>query len=169
MELPKHETVLKCVAYGLFLVILFILQAMVFPRLAIHGIKPLIIPTAVIGVAMFEGGTKGGIFGLFAGMLCDISMNDPTIVFTLLLTAAGLIMGMLTQYVLTRGFPSFLFTSALLLLISAFVQLFSTLVYGRAGIHQLIFPMLWQTLYSIVFVIPVYYTVRRLSRRSSSR
>jgi rod shape-determining protein MreD len=166
VDFPKHESVLKFIAYGLFLIILFILQAMVFPRLAIGGIKPLIIPIAVIGVSMFEGGARGCVFGLFAGLLCDISLDSPTIAFTLLLTAAGIIMSMLTQYVMTRGFPSFLFSSVILLMLSSFAQVCSLIVYGYAGMGQLISPILKQTLYSMAFTIPVYYTIRRLSRRS---
>jgi hypothetical protein len=66
---------------------------MVFTYIPIDGIIPVLLPTAVVGIATFEGSSRGGGYGLLAGMLCDVSFNQPVIVMTVVLTLVGLSSG----------------------------------------------------------------------------
>lgn len=162
---PKRDFIVKLLFRILLLLSVYILQAMVFPYLPLWGVKPLLLPMVVVGVALFEGSRTGGIFGIFAGMLCDISYNQPTVMFTIVLTGVGLLVGFLSDTVLTRGFPSFLLCCVLALFASAFFQVFNLLFYNMVTMDAVLNTILYQTLYSIFFALPMYYAVRATSRR----
>lgn len=155
----------RLAAHTLILLLLFVLQGMVFSRLRIVGIAPLILPVSVVGVALFEGPTWGGGFGIAAGLLSDLSSTDTLVFFTVLMLIFGIFIGLMGEYVLARGFPSFLICSVLALLITAFLQMFGFLVFAGVPAVALIQVALGQSLYSAVFILPIYYLSRILSRR----
>ena len=151
---------MKLVIIVPFLLLTYILQAAVFSRVLIFGAKPLLLPIAVSAVALFEGSVKGGIFGIFAGILCDISFNQPAVEFTLILTILGLAIGFLSEALLIKGFPSYFCCSLGTLIICAVCQTFSFLVFDGVSVFVLLTATLKQTLASIIFTIPIYYIVR---------
>ncbi len=164
MAKGKYRTLVKLLILAPYLILLYILQATVFTRVTLMGVKPLLLPMAVAGVAMFFGRTDGGVFGLFAGMLMDLSYNQATVQFTLLLTLLGILLGMLSDTVLVQGFPSFLVSALLgLFLVSAY-QALSLVVLRGAPLRLTAAIGLRQSLYSLIFTIPVYYISRFLCR-----
>lgn len=164
MARNKHRTLVKVLILAPYLILLYILQSTVFTRLTLMGEKPLLLPMAVAGIALFLGRVDGGVFGLFAGMLTDLSYNQATVQFTLLLTLMGIFLGILSDTVLVQGFPSFLVSSVLeLLLISAF-QALSLVVLRGAPLSVTAAVGLRQSVYSLIFAIPVYYVSRFLCR-----
>jgi len=168
MSRSTKELLVKLLTHSLFLLALHILQSMIFSRLRIGGVSPLLLPLAVVGVALFEGPSWGGGFGLCAGLLCDIAFSETTVLFTFLLTFLGMGIGLLSEYVLARGFPSFLLCAVLSLLLIAFFQIFSPLVFDGVPASRLLPVALGQTLYSGLFLLPVYYVSHRLGRRQKS-
>jgi len=151
---------------GVILMVLYILQFAVFSRLRIFGIAPLILPMAVIGVGLFEGPTWGGAFGLAAGVLSDSAFFGTTVLFTLLFVTLGMGVGLLSNYLLSRGFPSFLLCSIAALFAIAFFQMFALLVYFQESPLALLRVAILQTTYSLFFVIPLYYLTRLIGRRA---
>lgn len=151
--------------HTILLLFVFILQSMVFSRLRIMGIAPLILPVCVVGVALFEGASWGGGFGLAAGVFCDLSFTDTTVFFTVLLLIIGTAIGLLSEFVLARGFPSYLLCSVLTLIVVAFFQMFPFLVFSGVSAAALIQVSFAQSLYSLVFALPIYYLARAVSRR----
>lgn len=62
--------VVKYVTYSLLMLVLYVLQST--PQLfSIAGIKPILVFPFAVAVAMFDKQLAGGLFGLFAGILCD--------------------------------------------------------------------------------------------------
>jgi len=165
MSRATKATLIKLLTHTLFLAVLYVLQSMVFSRLRIFGASPLIIPLAVVGVAIFQGAGWGGGFGIAAGVMCDIAFSETTILFTVLLTILGSAVGLLADFFLARGFPSFLLCCVISLLIIAFLQMFSFLMFYDVDKIILLRTGLLQTLYSCLFVLPVYNISRRLSRK----
>lgn len=164
MSESKRRAAIKIFILGPYLVLLYILQAAVFPHISLFGAKPMILPLAAVGVALFGGCAEGGVFGLFAGMLMDLACNQPTVEFTLILTFTGLLLGALSDTALVQGFPSFLLSAVLeLALCSAFQVLILTVVNG-APATLLLGIALRQCLSSLIFAIPFYYISRFLSR-----
>ena len=160
----KHKIAVQLLIYVPLIFAAYILQAMVFSEFPIGGAKPLILPVAVVGVAAFGDRIRGGIFGLFAGVLCDAALCRPAILFTLLLTLAGIVVGVLFETLLTRGFPSFLLCCAAVLVVSAACQMFSLLVYYDAQPVELLKTAVYQTVYSLIFTVPVYWLTRITGR-----
>jgi len=152
--------------YVLLLLIAYLLQDSVFSELPIGGAKPLILPVAVVGAAMLGGRVRGGVFGLCAGVLCDVALCRPAVLFTLLLTLAGIAVGALFETVLARGFLSFLLCCAALLLLSAFCQMFGLLFFSGQKLLPLLAAAGYQTLYSLFFTVPVYLLVRLAGRKA---
>ena len=115
MQRPKNGKILKYLALVGFVFVVYVLQSSVFPRLEILGTKPLILPIAAVGIGLYEGTERGAVIGLVAGVFCDLSFNQPTVEFTLLLTVVGVLSGVLFERYLDKGFPSFILVSALVL------------------------------------------------------
>lgn len=150
--------------HALLLIIVYILQHYVFSRVPVWDVKPLILPVAVIGVGFFGGSVWGGVFGIFAGILCDIAyMTMP--LFSLVLPLIGLAAGLLSEYALLRSLLSYLITSLLGLLFISFLQMFPFLFFRDVGLLLLLKVAGLQTAYSLLFAFPLYLPVRRLSRR----
>jgi len=156
--------IIRIITHGVVLLVLYVLQTMVFSRLRLWNVAPLILPLAVIGVALFEGPSWGGGFGIAAGVLLDNAFSDNTVLFTIALAALGLGVGLASEYLLSRGFPSYLLCSAAALLLLAFLQMFSLLVFHGESPLALIRVGALQSLYSMLFVLPIYYLGRRLGR-----
>lgn len=160
----KFTPILKILLHLPLLLLAYILQDMIFTRLEVFGARPLVLPVAVAAVAMFEGSVRGGIFGLAAGILCDASLGQPAVLFTILLTVCGLTVGILGETVLARGFPSFLTCCTGTLVLCVFCQALPLLIYAGAPIRALAMTALAQLVYSILFALPVYRMARTLSR-----
>ena len=65
------ERIRRGVLYGLYLLGFLLLQNVVFSHIAPLGVRAMFMPALVAAVALFEGGYRGGLFGLIAvlGML----------------------------------------------------------------------------------------------------
>lgn len=154
--------------HGAFLLALYILQALIFPHFRIFGAAPMLLPLGAMGVALFEGAARGGSFALCAGILCDVSMNQPTIMFTVVLTFIGVATGLLAETVLSRGFPSFAVLCAAALVILALFQMGRLLFFSATPRILLLKTAGIQVLYSLIFVLPLYFPVRGLGKFTST-
>ena len=144
--------------------VVYVFQGMIFPFMRLNGLVPLLLPTAAAGIALYEGRDIGGITGLFAGILCDISFNQPVGVFTVFLTITGLIVGTLADTVVLRGFVTYYIIIGIVLVISAFVQVFPFLINfdNNITIFMLMPTAIEQTIYSLVLAFPIWFLIRAL-------
>jgi hypothetical protein len=155
------------IAHILFIVAIYILQGMVFTYIPINGTVPVLLPIAVVGIATFEGSFRGGGYGLMAGMLCDISFNEPVMLMTVTLTLVGIVIGVLSETIMARGFPTYFLGCLAALVLTAFVSMFSLLFFKSVDMMALLQTAGMQTLYSMIFTIPIYFIVRPLGRKVS--
>jgi len=163
----RKKNLKSALQYLLCLIVIvaaYILQAAIFCELPISGAKPLILPVAAVCVASFCGPLQGGIFGLIAGLMCDAALCRPAILFTLMLTAAGIAVGLAFEKILTKGFPSVVFCCAVVLIVSAVCQMLGIRIMRGSEIIPMLATAIYQTVYSIVFSIPAYVAVRGISR-----
>ena len=142
------------------------LQGMIFPYLRFLGLVPLLLPVVSTGVAVYQGRVAGGVVGIFAGMLCDITFNEPVGVFTVLLTFTGLFVGFVADTVMARGFLTYMISCVSVLIIAAFVQMFPLLFFENVPARLLLATGLRQTLYSLFFAFPIWLFVRALGKRA---
>lgn len=148
---------------GIILLLLYILQTDVFSHLPIGGLTPLALPLAAVGFGIFDGGLTGGLWGLAAGILCDLSTGG-SFGFTILLTIVGFGSGFLSEFLLAKGFPSFLTLALTALLLCSASQAIPAVIYRGMSLPRGAVSALIQTAYSLIFVLPVYWASRGISR-----
>lgn len=166
--MAAKKLILKSVFYTLLLLLLYFLQVSLFSRLYIFGVKPFLFPLIAVCIGLFEGSMLGGVLGLVCGVLCDFAMADSTVMFTIFMPFIGFVVGLLTEHVFARGFPSCLVCSAISLLLCAFLQSFKLLIFIGADKLALLKTGLLQSACSIIFILPIYWTVRTISRRTKA-
>ena len=164
--MKKKVLIISILLHMLLLIGVYVFQGMIFTFMRLNGLVPLLLPLASTGVALYEGRDAGGITGLFAGLLCDISFNQPAGVFTVLLTITGLIVGTLADTVVLSGFVTYYICCAAVLIISAFVQMFPLMLLPDYGISiQSLVPVaIQQTVYSLILALPIWFFVRALGK-----
>ncbi|MCL2408376.1 MAG: hypothetical protein FWC96_02010 [Oscillospiraceae bacterium] len=162
----RRRIFVSIILHALLFFVVYALQDMILIHLQLFGLVPLILPVAATGVAVFEGRDIGGIAGIFAGIMCDISFNAPVGVFTVLLAFTGLLVGTLADTVMTRGFLSFYITSVVVLAICVVAQMFPLVFFVGIPTQALVMVAVRQTIYSMLFVFPLFPAVRALGRRA---
>lgn len=164
----KRDLIISIFLHTLLLVAVYVLQGVIFPYLRLNGLVPLLLPVAATGVALYEGRDIGGIVGLFAGILCDVSFNQPAGAFTVLLTLTGLIVGTLADTVILRGFVTYYLSCAAVLILAAFVQMFPLIIspFQSVPVQSLISLSIQQTIYSLILALPIWFFVRGLGKRT---
>ena len=164
--MKRRTRIVSITLHAVLLLTIYVFQGLIFPYLRVAGLAPLLLPIVSTGVAVCEGRFTGGVMGLFAGIFCDISFNEPAMVFTVLLTITGLLVGTLADTVITRGFVTYFLSCIAVLAISAFVQLFPIIFFEGVQPQQLLRTAMWQTAYSLIFSIPIWFFVRALGKRA---
>ena len=160
----QKQTFKKAFAYSIFLLVVYTLQITMLARIRIEDVSALIIPLAVVGAGLYEGGLWGGLFGLAAGVFCDIAVDNSSFLFTVYLPILGFFIGFLSEYYLAKGFPSYLMCCLGTLALTIFLQFFKFWVFDDVPLRYLWKTAVIQTAYSAIFIIPIYYAVRRLAR-----
>lgn len=166
--MKRKFLLLSILLHALLLVAAYVFQGVIFPFVRIGGLVPLMLPVVGAGVALYEGKYVGGVTGLFAGVLCDISFNNPVGTFTVVLTLTGLCIGALADTVILRGFVTYYLCCAATLVVCAFVQMFPFLVMQEIPIPlQALLPTaIQQTIYSLILAFPIWFFVRALGHRA---
>lgn len=162
----KKDFVFNILRHAVFLLILYIVQAEVFPWFDGKAI-PLILVSASMGIALMEGSFPGTVFGLFAGILTDVSLTQPVMTFTLLLPLLGLFVGWLGENIFAPNFPSYLLFSLIALAISAFVQMFSLMFFSSTPSIRLLWTGLAQTVTGFIAALPLFPVCKWLAQRAA--
>jgi len=152
--------------HAMLLIAVYMLQGMILPYLKFSGLVPLLLPIVSTGVAVYQGRVAGGVVGIFAGILCDISFNEPVGLFTVLLTFTGLVAGLIADTVMSRGFATYYICCAATLIIAALTQMFPLLFFERVPSTPLLTMALRQTIYSLIFAFPLWFFLRALGKRA---
>ena len=164
--LKRWTYIVTLIYHAILLMVVFTLQSMIFPYLKFFGLIPLLLPIVSTGVAVYQGCIAGGIVGVFAGVLCDISFNEPVGVFTVLLTFLGLFIGFLADTVMARALATYLISCAFVLAVSAFVQMFPLMFFENIPSQPLLTVAFRQTVYSLIYAIPIWFFVQALGKRA---
>ena len=162
--MKKRALLISILLHALLLIVVYVFQGVIFPFLRLSGLVPLLLPIACTGIALYEGRDTGGVAGLFAGILCDVSFNQPVGVFTVFLTLTGLIVGTLAETVILRGFVTYFLSCVVVLIISVFIQMFPMLVFDRFPMQLMIGIAIQQTIYSLFLALPIWFFIRALGR-----
>lgn len=149
--------------YSLLLLLLYVLQTTP-STLTMRGTGPNLVVPAAIAIAMFEGEFVGGIFGMAAGLLCDLS---GPLLFGFNGFFVGIfciLAGLLIIYLLRCNLPCcLLFVMVALLARGSIEFLFAYGMWGHDGVGQIYMRYTLPTVvYSLVFTPLLFWLIRRL-------
>lgn len=155
-ELLKKINLRRVLWYALYLFLMLVLQTMVLTFIRPLGVRPFVLPAAVVAVGMFEGGTWGALFGLVMGIFADMAFTETTVTFTMLFPAMAFASGFVSQFFINRRFFAYMLAAAAALLLTAMVQMLRVLVADGYSAGMLGTGLL-QTLWSLPVAVLAYY------------
>lgn len=163
LDLFNLDKARRAVLYAIYLLLVLLFQNMVFSRITVLGVRAMFVPAAVVAVGMFEGGVWGGVFGLFAGLLCDLSYGNA-VLFAALFPVVGFCAGLLSRWFVNRRFFAYLIVCLGAFALTAFCQLFRLwVVLDQAG-GPLFATAALQVLWSLPLAVPLYFPCRSIAR-----
>jgi len=160
----------KHAIYVLLLLLLYVLQTT--PRLfEIYGVKPMLVVPAAIAVAMHEGEFTGGIYGAFAGLLCDMGGFGLFGFNGAIFLISGVTAGLLIIYMMKcKATNCVLFVFVAMLIRGSIYYMFAFGIWNYEEAWRIyVFQTLPTVAYTAISAIPVYYIFRRINRRFTHR
>ena len=161
----KYALLVKHGLYVLLFLLLYVAQSTP-DFLVLGGVKPLWVIPAALAVAMLEGELVGGIYGAFAGLLCDI--NGPLLFgFNGFLTCLFCVAtGLLVVYLMRCNLLSCVLFVGVFAVVRGHLEfLFAFGMWNYENIWKL---YVWRTLPVIAYTIAVspllFWLLRRLHR-----
>ena len=141
--------------YGVYLLLVLVLQDMVLTQIRPAGVCAFIPPAAVTAVAMFEGAIPGVVFALVMGIFTDMFTPGTVITYTVLFPVLAFGVGILAQFFVNRRFLGFMLLALAALLLTALTQ---TLIISvkSAGSLSALGTAILQTLWSLPVAALVY-------------
>ena len=105
--------VIRCVAYTIEIILLFILQELPYLMPSLLGVRPLLLIAAPMTIAILENEKIGLGFGVFAGLLMDMGYGSVIGFHAIVLGVLGFFIGLLAvNLVKTNALTSLLCTAA---------------------------------------------------------
>jgi len=158
--MTRYAFFLKWFWYAVAAIPVWLTEDLIFSRFSFFGITPLLLPLAVVTVAVLEGAPGGAGFGLAVGLWWAAALPGTRAGTILLSTFIGLLSGLISQYRLKQSYIGCLFCTAFsLMLLSALrlirlcsgPTLFTPALLRIAGLELLV---------TLIFVAPIYLLFR---------
>lgn len=162
-DLINLEKLRRSCVYGLMLLVLFLLQNVLLSNIAPLGVRAVFVPVSVVCVGLFEGGVWGAMYGVAAGYFMDMGQSETTVLFMIVLAAAGFFTGLLCRYELRRGLVTALALSFCVLAICALCQMLPFLLFTATRPWPVLRTGLLQVLWSLPFTFVIYYPCRYIA------
>ena len=140
---------IRYMAYILEIIIFYVLEQTPHFLPEIFGSKPLIIIPIFIMIALFEGEKVALYFGIFVGILLDISFSWHLGFYTICLPIVGFIIGLISRNIVKSNF----FTAILISLASIFViySLNFIIYYIFNGYNEILYAYVYHYLPNIIY------------------
>ncbi|NCB62176.1 MAG: rod shape-determining protein MreD [Clostridia bacterium] len=163
--MTRHNQYFKWLMYLLALLPVWFLETALLRRVPVFGVFPMLLPFAVVAVAVLEGAVSGAAFGLAVGILCDVAYYGTGGSMTIGLALVGAATGLMTQYALRQNFWGFLLCSCGALTALDTLRVLRRLLGGMAPLVPLLRVAVPEVLWSLVFAPAVYILFRFVRRR----
>lgn len=135
MDLRKFFCGLRFVVYLLEVFLLYSLEHSSLLKFGVLPVTPLLTPSLIVFVALFEGEIFGMIFAFLGGLFLDFGFGLPLGIYATLLGAVGYFLGALANYFINAGFWITWFFSSFTGAVILALRFFSN--YGRLGFGSL--------------------------------
>jgi len=155
-ELNERINIKRLLKYLLYMFLSLVCQNMLFTKLRIFGVCPMVLPAVAVAVGMFEGATWGAVFSLVMGIFADMAFIENTVMFTILFPMLAFASAFISQFFINRRFFAFMGNAFMALLVTALVQALKT--FAMDGWSFAMIPtVIMQTLWSLPFAAIAYY------------
>lgn len=158
----------KHIIVNLLLILLaFVVQTCVFPLLPFLSVYPNLLLILIFSFGFIRGSNSGMFYGLFAGLLMDLSSGGTFGFYTLFYIWMGYINGICTKYY----YEDYITLPLVLCLLNElsynlYLYVFSFLIRGRLNFgYYLINIILPETIFTVVTTLVVYRLFLYISRK----
>lgn len=157
--------ILKFSVYFFIVCTLYILQstAEVFK---VAEIMPMLVLPACLCLSVFEGPVASGIFGFFAGLLCDCAAETVFGFNALFLMTLCVSTELVFNFLLRRSVLNVMLIGLSAIFARAVLEFFFVFViYNYSGLAQFFYTVIApQAVITTVYIIPFYYVFRKLHK-----
>lgn len=155
----------KWSVYALGLLPVWLLDAFILPRFPLWGVIPMLLPSAVVAVAVLEGAYAGTCFGMSVGLLWELSYAGGFGGLVFAMALVGMAVGGLSQYALSQSLPGCMLCSAGVLLLLDGLRVGRGLLTQSAQLHQLLQVAVPECLLSLAVTPFIYLLFRTIFNR----
>lgn len=163
--MTREAFLFKWFWYAMAVVPVWLAEDLIFSRFTLFGVSPMLLPLAVVAVAVLEGPVAGAGFGLGVGLLWSASPGGVGALSVACLALAGAAAGGLAQYILKQTYAGCLLCSAGLLLLLDLGRILRRLLSAAAGLGVMLAVAVPEILVSLLFVAPIYLLFRKVYSR----
>lgn len=163
----RRYNILKWGVYALCVLLLtvFQMQADFYP--GFMGATPIFAIPVVISIAMFEGETAGGLYGILAGLIWDCGTGRAFGFNALFLMCIGITVGLLIKFLFRNKILSvFIFTLIFTVFHEFVTWFFFYYLIDNLDIKYAVFHIILPTVVmTLIFVLPFYLGSRIINRK----
>ncbi len=163
--MTRGNLIHKWLVYALGVIPVWLLDAYILPRLPVFGVTPMLLPLAVVTVAVLEGAFAGTGFGLGVGLLWEAGYPGGFGGLVLGMAVAGMASGALSQYALRQSYPGSLICAAGTLAALDGLRIFRALLTNSAPLSALLQVAVPECLLSLAWSPVVWLIFRKIFRR----
>lgn len=153
----QQKTLLKWIFYGLFLVVLSVVQDVLLSRVRLLGATTELVPCAIFLICLIEGTHTGSVFSLIAGLLYLFSGTAPGPYSMVAITFLGIGVCIFRQAFLQESFSSVMLCAAMAMVLYVLANFAFGLFLGLTRFSR-IHGFLITAVLSLPFA-PVFYPV----------
>ena len=164
MTLGKtSKAVIKWGIYAVLLLLLYCIQTAP-SLLTIHHVKPVLLIPLAVCIALYEGEVGSAVFGLVTGFLWDFASGKVFGFYGMVLMICCLLAALLSMYLVrVNVINALLAVGAVSCSIWNF--LFYYLIWGFSGVWLSFVQLLFTSLYTTVFAVPLFYLIRLIATK----
>ncbi len=164
-DLIDLKKIRRALLYFACIAVLLYVQETMLSRISPLGVRAMPMPALIAAIGLFEGGLWGGLFGVLAGLMCDMSSSGTTVLFTISFAALGFLAGLVCEVLINRRFYSYMIAAAAGLFLAAVCQALPVWIYHGASPLALLRTAGLQSAWSLPFAVPSYFVCRAIAGR----
>lgn len=137
----------------------------------LFGIKPLFVVVLAVMLAIHEGEFTGAIYGMIAGILCDLSATKLFGLNSIILLICCVMVGLVIIYYMQLSLiNAMLLTAATMFFKEIICFYFYYAMWGYNQVHLIFFEnMIPELICTILFVPPFYYFIGYIKKKADNR
>ena len=163
--MTRRDLMHKWLIYTLGLVPIWLLDAYILPRFPLLGTTPVLLPAAVVAVAVLEGAHAGAGFGLGVGLLWALAYPGGYGSRVFLLSLMGMASGTLCQYALSQSLAGCMLCAAGVVALLDLQQILRLLLADLADLPALLQVAGPEWLLTMLWTPILYFLFRAIFRR----